>query len=258
MPEQGPPADAGLLGLGQGVDQGTALGRGPRLQPGDAGVADTPLGDVDDPPQGHLVGGVDHRPQVGEGVLHLPPLVEAGAAHHLVGDVEPHQVLLQHPALGVGAVEDGHVGPPPLLRPVQPQHLPARPRGLVGLVLGEVALDQLAADLLGPQRLGLALEVVGDHRVGRVEDGLGRPVVLLEHDHGGVGERVLELEDVPDVGASKLVDAVVHEHAVGHVGVGGLDLEVVDGTVVVLDVDRVDPGRRQGAVALDEHGHAHP
>ena len=114
------------------------------------------------------------------------------------------------------------------------------PLRLVALVVGVVADDGLAVALVGPQLLGLAAHVVGDDRVGRVEDGLGGPVVLLEHDHGGVGERVLELEDVADVGAAELVDRVVHQQPVGDVGVRALDLEVVDRAVVLLDVDLVD------------------
>ena len=48
-----------------------------------------------------------------------------------------------------------------------------------------------------------------DHRVRRVEDRVGRAVVLLERDHAGLGEVALELEDVPDVGASECVDRLV-------------------------------------------------
>ena len=83
------------------------------------------------------------------------------------------------------------------------------PLGLVALVVGVVADDRLAVALVGPQLLRLAAEVVGDDRVGGVEDRLRRPVVLLEHDHRGVRERLLELEDVPHVGAAEAVDRLV-------------------------------------------------
>ena len=51
---------------------------------GDAGVADPPLGDVEDPLDAHLVDGIDDRPQVGHRVLDLAAVVEAGAADDLV------------------------------------------------------------------------------------------------------------------------------------------------------------------------------
>ena len=65
---------------------------------------------------------------------------------------------------------------------------------------------------------GVRAEVVGDQRVGGVEDVLRGPVVLVEHDHRGVGERLFELEDVADVGAAEPVDRLVgvadHAHVV--------------------------------------------
>ena len=50
--------------------------------------------------------------------------------------------------------------------------------------------------------------VVRDHRVRGVEDALGRPVVLVEHDDRRVGERLLEPQQVPEVGAAELYIAL--------------------------------------------------
>ncbi len=83
------------------------------------------------------------------------------------------------------------------------------PGRLVLLVLGVVPHHELAAHLFGPQRLGLAHGVVGDHGVGGMEDGLGGAVVLLQHDGGGIGKGLLELQDVGDVGPSEPVDGLV-------------------------------------------------
>ena len=74
-------------------------------------------------------------------------------------------------------------------------------RGLVPFVLGVVAHDPVAATGVGPQVLRLAGGVVGDDRVGGVEDGLGAAVVLVEDDRGDLGEGLLELQDVAEVGA---------------------------------------------------------
>ena len=53
------------------------------------------------------VGRVGHDAQVGEQVAHLGPLVEARAAHHDVGHLAAHELVLDRAALRVGAVEDG-------------------------------------------------------------------------------------------------------------------------------------------------------
>ncbi len=131
------------------------------------------------------------------------------------------------------------------------------PLRLVALVVGVVADDGLAFALVGPQLLGLAAHVVGDDGVGRVEDGLRGPVVLLEHEHADVGEGVLELQDVADVGAAEVVDAVVHQQPVGHVGVGARHLEVVDRPVVLVDRDGLDLDLLEAVDAGHEHAHAH-
>src|SRR5207247_9959770 len=59
-----------------------------------------------------------------------------------------------------------------------------------------ISRDAFAGTGVGPQLLRLAPEVVGDDGVGSVEDRLRAAVVLLQHDNRGVGERLLELEDV--------------------------------------------------------------
>ena len=56
------------------------------VEPPDGGVADAALGHVEDPLEADLVDRVDDRLDVGERVLDLAPVVEAGAADDLVGD----------------------------------------------------------------------------------------------------------------------------------------------------------------------------
>jgi hypothetical protein len=115
-------------------------------------------------------------------------------------------------------------------------------RGLVALVLGVVAHDAVAAAGVGPQVLRLARRVVGDDRVGRVEDRLRAAVVLVEHDRRDVRERLLELQDVPEVSPPEPVHAVVDQDATGDVRACRADLEVVDGAGARLLAHRLDDG----------------
>ena len=203
---------AGGLGVAHDLGEGGVTVPRVPVEAGDAGVADTSLGNVDDPFEGHLVGGVGDGPEVGEKVLDLGPVVEAGSADHLVGDVAADELFLDGPALGVGAVEDRHVAPfvgTFVGAPVQVLDLGRQPAPLVVLVLSVEGDERGAAALLGPQRLGLAHGVVRDDGVGGVEDRLGGAVVLLQDHHGGVREGVLELQDVADVGAPPAVDGLV-------------------------------------------------
>ncbi len=77
------------------------------------------------------------------------------------------------------------------------------------LVLDLDDLDRLALAELRPEPLRLAVAVVVDHRVRRLEDRVRRAVVLLERDRAGAGEVALEVEDVADVRAAEGVDRLV-------------------------------------------------
>ena len=72
-----------------------------------------------------------------------------------------------------------------------------------------VAGGNIAARILGPQHLPLALRVVGHDRAGHIEDGLGGTVVLLQLDDPGAGEISFEVQDVLDVGAAEFVDRLI-------------------------------------------------
>ena len=127
--------------------------------------------------------GFETTAQVGERVLDLLALVEPDAADDLVGQPDPDEHLLEGPGLGVGPVEDRDVArarTPSVVGELV--DLVGDERGLVVLVVGDVADDLRAVAGVGPQVLGPAVLVAGDDRVGGAQDGLGRAVVLLEQD----------------------------------------------------------------------------
>ena len=108
--------------------------------------------------------------------------------------------------------------------------------------------------------LGLATGIVGNDRIGGVEDVLSRSVVLFQQDDLGVGVITLELDDVADVGAAKGVDALVrianhaqiamllgeqlHEHVLGVIRVLVLVHEDVTEAVLV-EAEDVGEGCKQ-------------
>ena len=64
---------------------------------------------VDHPLEGGVGVPVVDQPHVGEGILDLRPLEETVSPVNAVGDSGEHQRLFDHPGLGVGAVQHGHV-----------------------------------------------------------------------------------------------------------------------------------------------------
>src|SRR5437588_10903453 len=74
------------------------------------------------------------------------------------------------------------------------------------LVLERAHVDLGPLPELAPQPLGDPATVVRDHGVRRREDRLRRAVVLLQLDDPGVGEVVLEVEDVAHLGPAERID----------------------------------------------------
>ena len=212
----------------------------------DGGVADAALGRVDDALERDLVGGVHHDLEVRHHVADLGAVEEARAADDAVRHAGAHQRVFQRTRLRVGAVEDREVGVAAAFCAHEPLDLAGDEARLVALVARQVARDLLALGVGGEERLGLAVRVVGDHRVGGREDARRRAVVLLELDHLGLRVVALELEDVADVGAAPRVDGLVvvaYDHQVAVTAreqVGDAVLRVV-GVLVLVDADVAEP-----------------
>ena len=163
---------------------------------------------VDDPPQPHVVPGVRHDGHIRVDVLDLFAVVEALAAHDLVGDARAGEVVFDGGRLGVHPVEDGVVRKASALPQVLADHF-GDVGGLLAVVLGLVDVDRRALAVFGPQGLALAGGVVLDDAVGGVQDVGGGAVVLFQPDDLGPGVVPLKVEDVLDGGPAEAVDALV-------------------------------------------------
>ena len=197
-----------LLGLARHLPHGQAERGGVRRDAGERRRADPTAGRVGYAREADDVERVGQQRQVGDRVLDLGALVELRPADHLVGDLVADERVLEHARHGVRAVQDGDLGARGALVE-QPLDLSDDEARLGVLVLERAQLDRIALTEFAPEALGDAAAVVGDHRVGRLQDRLGGAVVLLELDHARVFEVVLEVEDVADVGAAEAVDRLL-------------------------------------------------
>ncbi len=174
------------------------------------GVAETALGHGGGATERLVVGRVRDQLQVRHEIADLAAVEEAHRAHEPVRDRLAAEGILERAALRVRAVEHRDVAQ------VQPA-VTLAPRGdLLGDVLGFIALieraghrHRLARRMRRAERLAAAADVRGDRRIGHRQH-LGRgPVVLLEPHHARRREILLEVQDVPHVGAAPTVDRLV-------------------------------------------------
>ncbi len=185
-----------LLGAGGGVDRRQRL------------VAEPALGLVDDPLERQVVCRLVDKPEVGERVADLRPLVEAEAADDLIRQADRDESLLELAGLELGADEDCNLGERLSAR-LHPLDFLADPAGLLWPVPDADDADLLALARVGPQSLAEPASVVGDDSVGGGEDVAGRAVILLQPDDLGAGEVLLELEDIGDLGSAPGIDRLV-------------------------------------------------
>src|SRR5262245_6291536 len=156
---------------------------------------------------------MDPEQHVGERVLDLPPLVESDPANDPVGQAFTHQCVLDGPRLRVRAIEHGCGG-----LHVVSQGSTCRTGDEVSfleLVRRPEVGDLDPADTIGPEMLVLTVTVLSNHRRGGVENYLRGSIVLLELYGYRFRKIVLEVQDVPQIGATPFVDRLVRvaDHA---------------------------------------------
>ncbi|MPM55031.1 hypothetical protein SDC9_101816 [bioreactor metagenome] len=195
-------------GIADNLPQGHALLPGQILGLIHGFGADAPGGHVDDAAQAQVVGGVVQGVEIGQHVLDLRPVEEAGAADDAIGNAVALTGGFQLVGLGVEPIQNGVVLPPPALG-VSCQNLSRHVLGLVVFVHGGIQPQRLPCGLAGPEIFTLAALIVADDGVGRLKNMLGGAVILLQADHPGALVLLLEGQNVFDGRPSEAVDGLV-------------------------------------------------
>ena len=203
----------GLHRLASGLHHRHAADPGDMQQLLDGGVADPPLGHIDDALEGQVVVGRLDQPQIGVDVADFRPLEEAWPADHRVGDLQHHEAFFEGPHLERGADQDGHVAELArlLLRAALLGALDLLgDQPALGLAVPDAANNDLFAVVaLGPEGLAEPALVGFDQAGGGGQDVAGGAVVALQPDHCRAGEVALEAQDVVHLGAAPAIDRLV-------------------------------------------------
>ena len=168
---------------------------------------------VDDPAQAQIVCAVVDDAEVGQHILDLGPVKEPGTADDPVRNAVALEGIFQRVGLGIGPVEDSYI----LIGPASGQlENPAGHKAcFIGLRGGFIDLNPVSGTVLRPEGLSLSAAVMGNHRVGRVQDGLSGAVVLFQADDLGIPVLLLKIQDVFNGRAAEFIDTliVVAHHA---------------------------------------------
>ena len=126
--------------------------------------------------------------------------------------------LFKHTTLCIGSVENRKIAPRPMLGVVHFLEPIDNPVCLAKLVVGKVTNDFFTLTQVGPQIFGLAINIVRDDGVCRIQNGLRAAIVLRQHNCCYFGKRIFKLHDVPKVSSAKAIHTLVgvahHTHIV--------------------------------------------
>ena len=163
---------------------------------------------VDDALKGGVILATRDEAQIRECVLDFGSLEEAQAAVHLVGYASGEEHFFKYAGLGVRAIEDGDITAVATTRDPVLDALQHELR-LVALVEGGIQPDRFALAAARPQVFAESTAVMGDECVGRLENGAGRAVVLLQSHQLGLREIAAERLQIFDASTAPAVDRLI-------------------------------------------------
>ena len=179
------------------------------LHPVDRSQSDSPFWHIDNPAYCQIVPPVFDGTEIGKQILDLPSCIEVDASDHFIWNVGGDKALFKHTGLCVSSVQNGTfiIGSALFL-----DFLLNGSRNIVRLVVGIVKLtaDQLLPfRILGPECLVLPAVIVADYGIGRIQDGGGGTVILLQLDYHRIRKFLFKVQDILDIGSPEFVDGLV-------------------------------------------------
>src|SRR5690606_31248509 len=165
-------------------------------------VADTARWYIDDAAEGEIVVGIDGEPPQREDVLDFRAIIEPHRADDAIRYPRAAHAGLQCARQGVAAIEDRDVIQRETFLAEQSMDVRGDLVGFVAFVAPADGVEEIAFLVLSPQLLANAERVVGDDRVGGLEDVSNGAVVLLESNEVCALEGVLKLKEVLNVCAT--------------------------------------------------------
>ena len=109
----------------------------------------------------------------------------------------------------VGSIHDGDVAIRHAFLVVDSCDFVGDPSGFLLRVVGRVSDDFVAFAKCRPQFFRLTIFISCDHRIGCVENGLRRTIILFEHDGFRVREILLEILNITNIRASERINRLV-------------------------------------------------
>ena len=193
------------LGIGTHFEEGlTGCHDGCNLV--DGGLANAASRIIDDALECLLVGRIGNESQIADDILDLLALIERQASVDAIEDVALAQRFLERAALCIGAVEDGNVAVVITLVIVKRLYTSSHLIGFLQVGVGAGEDEFRASVVFAEDCLAYLILVLRNERIGGIHNVLRRAIVLLQLEKLGVGDLVLHIQNVVDIGTTERID----------------------------------------------------
>ena len=195
------------VGVGDHAIQGLSLGLCQTVGHFQRFCTQTPGRIVDDAAQAQIIRPVVNDAEIGQHIFDFGPVEESGASDNPIWNAVAFQRIFQGVGLGIGTVKNGKV--PHSLTTGGGQNLTGNEICLRHFVRCLIHHNGRAVSVGCPQLLSLPAQVVGNHRIGRIQNGLGGAIVLLQANGSAATILLFEAENVFDGGTAEAVNTLV-------------------------------------------------
>ena len=163
---------------------------------------------VDDTLDSLFIIRIRHQTEIGYDILDFLALVETQSAINAIRNTLLSELLLKAAALGIGAVENGKITILAAILALDTLHILRHNRRLFLVAVSRLILNLLALRILAEHILRNLVAVVFNQTVSRLNDGLGRTVVLFQFEETRSLKLALIVENIIDIGTTETIDTL--------------------------------------------------
>ena len=163
---------------------------------------------VDDTLDSLFIIRIRHQTEICNNILNFLALVETQSAINAIRNTLLSELLLEAAALGIGTVENGKVIILATILALDTLHILRHNHRLFLVAVSRLILNLLTLRILAEHILRNLVAVMLDQTVSRLNDGLGRAVVLFQFEETRSLKLALIVENIIDIGTTETIDTL--------------------------------------------------
>ena len=163
---------------------------------------------VDDTLDSLFIIRIRHQTEISNNILNFLALVETQSAIDAIRNTLLSELLLEAAALGIGAVENGKITILAAILAPDTLHILRNNCRLFLVAVSRLILNLLPLRILAEHILRNLVAVMLDQTVSRLNDSLGRAVVLLQFEETRALKLALIVENIIDIGTTETIDTL--------------------------------------------------